>query len=135
MSRLSALARYVLAFLGLFAVIQPVPVLFIPPDPFSQLIASGVTLVLAVPATVVFVRRSLSVQRLFLYILCMFVAAFVVLALTSFVLTGIGASYAALADYGLRGILFQTFLLLVSYAIAFHLVYRGGYARLKARFA
>lgn len=135
MSRFTALVRYVLAFLGLFAVIQPLPVLFTPPDPYSQLIASGVALTIAAIATVVFVRRSLSVQRLFQFILCVYVVGFVVLVATSFLFIGSGVSDSALMSYGLLSLLYQTFLLLVSYAIAFHLVYRGGYAQLKARFA
>ncbi|WP_160133476.1 hypothetical protein [Halococcus salsus] len=135
MSRLSVLARYVLVFLGLFALVQPFPMLTVPPDPFSGLLASGVAIVLAAAATIVFVRRSLSVQRLFLFILCVYIVAFAVLVTTSFVFTGLGVSDATLVSYSLSSVVFQAFLLLVSYAIAFHLVYRGGYARLKARFA
>lgn len=109
---------------------------FTPPDPFTQLIVMGIAALVSIPVAVVFVRQSYSLERLYGYLLAMQVLVYVVFVPVFGLLYCIGeVTGVMIQQSGVGWTVAQTLLLLVVYALAFHLVYRGGYTRLKARFA
>ena len=131
-----AFVRFVLALVAFLWLLSPFAAFLTPPDPFTQILGLGVGAVGAVPAAVVFVRRSHSLKRLYGYLLA------VNLTVLPLGFGFIGAvwlteriSGTTLQGFGPVWALVQTTFLLVAYLLTFHLVYRGGYARLKTRFA
>ncbi|EMA38649.1 hypothetical protein [Halococcus hamelinensis] len=136
MSRLTELVRFVLALVAFLWLSAPFAGLLTPPDPFTQIIALGVGAVGAVPAAVVFVRRSHSLERLYGYLL----AANVLVIPVAFIGAGVlfllrTALPVSVSSSGLVQTIEGALLVSAAYLLAFHLVYRGGYARLKTRFA
>jgi hypothetical protein len=125
----------VLAFVGFFVLIQPFAVGPTASDPFTQLLAFGFGTFLAVVATAIFIRRSHSIRRLYMFVVGIVIVSTAVATLSALVSLVIGVSGAVPSSYNPDNIVFQALLLLVTYAITFHLVYRGGYAKLKSGFA
>ena len=132
MSRIKLFFRFVLALVAFVVLLIPFSALFTLPDPFTQLIFLGAATLVAIPVVVVFVRRSYSLERLYGYLL----AVNVLIAPVGLVIGGIGIVVRILvgrvAPLDLLG---GIAIVAIAYALAFHLVYRGGYTRLKARFA
>ena len=126
------LLRFVLALVAFVWLLLPFPALLTPPDPFTQLVFLGVATLVAIPVVVVFVQRSYSLERL-----CGFLLAVNVLVVpVGLVIGGIDIAVRALVGREeLFGTLAGVVIVAVAYALAFQFVYRGGYARLKARFA
>lgn len=124
--------RFILAFVAFTWLFQAFPVALSPPDPYTQFIAVGIAAVVAIPSAAVFVRRSYSLRRLGVYLLA------VNLLVIPIALVVVGFEVVVRSLVGQIPI-FETLttgiIVLVAYALTFHLVYRGGYARLKARFA
>lgn len=136
MSRLTAVVRFVLALVAFLWLSAPFAGLLTPPDPFTQLIGLGIGAIVAVPVAVAFVRQSYSLERLYGYLLVVNVLVMLVaivgaggLFLLRTVLSVPSSSSAFVQTFEM------TLFVLVAYFLAFHLVYRGGYSRLKARFA
>lgn len=126
------LLRFVLALVAFVVLLSPLSAILTPPDPFSQLIFLGTVTPVTIPVAVVFVRRAYSLGRLYGYLLAVNVLVVPVglvigsIGIVGRVFVGRIAPLGTLAGVAIVG---------VAYALAFHLVYRGGYARLKARFA
>lgn len=136
MSRINLVLRFTLVFVAFFVILSPFATVFTPPDPFTQIIALGIVAVIAVPVTLAFVRRSCSVERLYGFLLATYVLTFVVLTLFLGAVFAIETvSNATVRQFGFGWAIAQSIPLIIVYALAFHLVYRGGYTRLKRRFA
>ncbi len=138
MFRTKLVLRFVLVLFALFILLQPFFTTFTAPDPYTQLIGIGLAALVVVPVAFVFVRRSYSVEHLYKFLLAMYAVLFSVFGLfigQLFVIEGVSGLVVPYPNSILIGGIIQTMLLLVVYALAFHLVYRGGYGRLKARFA
>lgn len=124
--------RFVLALVAFVVLSFPFAVIFTPLDPFTQLIFAGTVALVAVPVVVVFIQRSYSLERLYGFLL----AVNVLVIPVGFVIGGIGIDVRALVgQIAPLDLLGGVAIIAIAYALAFHLVYRGGYARLKARFA
>jgi hypothetical protein len=132
MSRIKFFFRFVLALVAFVVLFIPFSALFTPPDPFTQLIFLGAATLVAIPVVVVFVRRSYSLERLYGYLL----AVNVLIVPVGLVIGGIGIVVRILVGrVAPPDLLGGIAIVAIAYALAFHLVYRGGYDRLKARFA
>ena len=132
MSRSKAVLRFVLALIVFVALSFPPSAMFTPPDPFTQLIVLGVLAgLVAMPLSVVFVQRSHSFRRLVSYLFAVNVLSVVIGLSVVVTSTLLGFSL----DSGDLGIVAQAAFLVVVYVLAFQFVYRGGYSRLRTRFA
>ncbi|WP_049898721.1 hypothetical protein [Halococcus agarilyticus] len=132
MSRAKLALRFVVALVAFTALVQPLLALFTPPDAYLTLVAAGIAGLVAVPTAIVFVRQSRSLERLGKY----FLAVNVLVVLTALVAGGLRVVARPLVGHGWTAqTLFNLTAIVPAYALAFHLVYRGGYNRLKARFA
>jgi hypothetical protein len=132
MSRIKLFLRFVLAFVAFTWLFQALPVALIPPDAHTQLIAVGIAAVVAIPSAAVFVKRSYSLEHLGAYLL----AVNILIIPIGFVVAGLEVVLQALIGWiQIFDTLTTSIVVLAAYALAFHLVYRGGYARLKTRFA
>ncbi|WP_237561124.1 hypothetical protein [Halococcus sediminicola] len=126
------LLRFVLALVAFVVLLSPFSAIFTPPDPFSQLIFLGAVTPVTIPVAIVFVRRSYSLKCLYGYLL----AVNVLVVPVGLVIGGIGIiGRAFVGRIASLGTLAGVVIVGVAYALAFHLVYRGGYARLKSGFA
>jgi hypothetical protein len=131
-SRIKLLLRFVLAFVAFTWLLQAFPVALSSPDVHTQLIAAGIAAVIAIPLAAVFVKQSYSLERLGAYLLAVNILAIPI----GLVVVGFEVVIQSLVG---RMPIFGTpttgIVVLAAYALSFHLVYRSGYARLKARFA
>jgi hypothetical protein len=135
-SRLTGFVRFILALVAFLWLSAPLAGLLTPPDPFTQIIGIGLGAVVTVPIAVWFTRRSHSLERLYGYLL----AANVLVIPVAFIGAGVlfllrTALPVSVSSSSLVQTLEGTLLISAAYLLAFHLVYRGGYARLKTRFA
>jgi uncharacterized membrane protein YhaH (DUF805 family) len=123
--------RFVLALAVFVLLIVPTIGAFSPPDPFTQLYLTAPFVVfVAVPLAGLFVRRSHSLRRLVTY----YLVVNVLVILIGLVIVGFKA--VVQPPFGQSGIirtLTNATISIGAYVFAFHLVYRGGYARLKAQ--
>ena len=136
MSWIKFALRFVLALFAFVVLLTQFAVLFTPPDPFTQLIAMGVATLVSTPIAVIFVRRSYSLERLYGFLLALYVSSLVVMFPVFGALFALDATTGVtILHSGFGWAVVQALLLFVVYALAFHLVYRGGYARLNTRLA
>lgn len=141
-------SRFVLALAALALLWFPFALFLGSPGPLTIIpVLSGLAVLVAVPLTVVFVWRSWSVEHLYAYLLAVItltiVFGFFGLVLHSLYISFTSPDSAAAAGPGFAAttgphplelvLLFGS--ILAVYVLAFHPVYRGGYARLKARLA
>ena len=124
--------RFVLAFAAFTVLLQALPTVLGPPDVYTQFIALGIAALVATPMATIFVWQSHSLERLGAY----FLAVNVLVIPIGLVVGSIGIVVRTLTG---RVAIFESLtgvvIIVTAYALAFHLVYRGGYARLKTRFA
>ena len=129
MSRTKLFLPFVVAFIAFTALVLPfLP--FLPPNAYLQLVATGIAGLISIPISVVFVRRSYSLKRLGEFVLAMNVLV---------VPTALAAGGLRIIVRPLVGprwpvrTIFSITAVVLAYVLAFHLVYRGGYGRLKTR--
>ena len=132
MSRIKLVFRFILALFAFIVLLFPFVIVFTPPDPFTQLRALGVVAAIAVPFAVGFVRQSRSFRRLVTY----YLTVNILIVPLTVVIVGLGTFVQPFIDRAMPlEIVERGVTILVAYVLAFCLIYRGGYARLKARFA
>ena len=135
-SRIKLALGFVLALVAFIVLLFPFVSVSTPPDPFTQLLTLGVVTVVTIPIAVVFVRRSQSLERLYGFVLATYALAFIVIFPVFGVLFAIDAMPAVtIQQSGFGWAVAQSISLFFVYVLAFHLVYRGGYTRLKTRLA
>ena len=119
-----------MAFIAFTVLILPFLTLLAPPDAYLQPVATGIAGLISIPISVVFVRRSYSLERLGKFFLAMNVLA---------VLTALAAGGFRIIVRPLVGprwpirTIFSVTAVVLAYVLAFHLFYRDGYDRLEAR--
>lgn len=131
-----AFVRFVLALVAFLWLSAPLAGLLTPPDPFTQIIGIGLGAVVTVPIAVWFTRRSHSLERLYGYLLAANVLTVLVMLVGAGLLFLLRTAFSIpVSSSSLVQTIEGALLVSAAYLLAFHLVYRGGYARLKTRFA
>lgn len=132
MPRTKLALRFAVTFVAFTVLIQPFLTLLTPPDAHLQLIAAGIAGLVSIPVSVVFVHRSCSLERLGKY----FLAVSVLVVFTTLAVGSLRAAVRSFVGYGWTvQTLFDLTAIVAAYTLAFRLVYRGGYDRLKTRLA